>query len=61
MVTQIIEKFYHNTNLNTTRLKVNGTYYVFVNKIKRMLPELQLVKLDFKENSKSDIIKNSNL
>lgn len=49
MITQIIEKFYHNTNLNTTRLKVNGTYYVFVNKIKRMLPELQLVKLNFKE------------
>lgn len=44
-----IETFYSNTNLNTTRLEVNATCYVFVNKIKRMLPELQMTKLDFKE------------
>ena len=44
-----IETFYSNTNLNTTRLEINDTCYVFVNKIKRMLPELQLTKLDFKE------------
>lgn len=30
-------------------MEINGTCYVFVNKIKRMLPELQLVKLSFKE------------
>lgn len=45
-----IETFYSKTNLNTTRLEVNGTCYIFVNKIKRMLPELELIKLDFKEN-----------
>lgn len=45
-----IETFYSNTNLNTTRLEINDTCYVFVNKIKRMLPELQLTKLDFKED-----------
>lgn len=44
-----IESFYSNTNLNVTRLEVNNTCYIFVNKIKRMLPELQLVKLGFKE------------
>ena len=44
-----IEAFYSSTNLNTTRLKINDTCYVFVNKIKRMLPELQLTKLDIKE------------
>lgn len=49
MIAHIIERFYHRTNLNVTRLEVNNTCYVFVNKIKRMLPELQLTKLDFKE------------
>ena len=49
MIAQIIERFYHRTNLNVTCLEVNDTCYVFVNKIKRMLPELQLTKLDFKE------------
>lgn len=49
MIAHIIERFYHRTNLNVTRLEVNDTCYVFVNKIKRMLPELQLTKLDFKE------------
>lgn len=44
-----IETFYSNTNLNVSRLKVNDTCYVFVNKIKRMLPELQMTKLDFKK------------
>ncbi|WP_303186903.1 DUF6056 family protein [Phocaeicola coprocola] len=44
-----IETFYSSTNLNTTRLEINDTCYVFVNKIKRMLPELQLTKLDIKE------------
>lgn len=44
-----IETFYSNTNLNVSRLKVNDTCYIFVNKIKRMLPELQMTKLDFKE------------
>lgn len=49
MIAHIIERFYHRTNLNVTRLEVNDTCYIFVNKIKRMLPELQLTKLDFKE------------
>lgn len=49
MIAHIVEQFYYRTNLNVTRLEVNGTCYVFVNKIKRMLPELQLTKLDFKE------------
>lgn len=40
MIAQIIERFYHRTNLNVTCLEVNDTCYVFVNKIKRMLPEL---------------------
>lgn len=45
-----IETFYSNTNLNTTRLEINNTCYVFVNKIKRMLPELQMTKVDLKKN-----------
>lgn len=45
-----IETFYSNTNLNTTRLEINDTCYIIVNKIKRMLPELQLTKLDLKKN-----------
>ena len=49
MIAHIIERFYHRTNLNVTRLEINDTCYIFVNKIKRMLPELQLTKLDFKE------------
>ena len=49
MIAHIVEQFYYRTNLNVTRLEVNDTCYIFVNKIKRMLPELQLTKLDFKE------------
>lgn len=46
-----IETFYSYTNINVTCLEINDTCYIFVNKLKRMLPELQLTKLDFKEYS----------
>lgn len=45
---RMIEKYYSRTNLQVTRLERDDTCYVFVNKIKRMLPELELEKLDLK-------------
>ena len=51
-IAQIIERFYSNTNLQVTRLTKNGTCYVFVNKIKRMLPGLTLKELELKEVNK---------
>lgn len=45
---RMIERYYSRTNLQVTRLEKDGVCYVFVNKIKRMLPELELKKLDLK-------------
>lgn len=47
-ITNLIENFYSNTNLRIEYITVNNRQYVFVNKLKRMIPGLELVELDFK-------------